>query len=55
MIDNMTLKDMLGYRGRQEVPTDFDAFGKRKDRLEVLPAYALAEKNVVFIMSVVMN
>lgn len=45
MIDNMTLKDMLGYRGRQEVPTDFDAFWqKEKDRLEVLPAYTLAEK-----------
>lgn len=26
MIDNMTLQDMLTYRGRQEIPADFDVF-----------------------------
>ncbi|HFI0126177.1 TPA: alpha/beta fold hydrolase [Streptococcus suis] len=45
MIDNMTLQDMLTYRGRQEVPADFDAFWQNeKNQLTGLADYVLLEK-----------
>ncbi|HEM5136481.1 TPA: acetylxylan esterase, partial [Streptococcus suis] len=46
MIDNMTLQDMLTYRGRQEVPADFDAFWQNElSKLVDLPDYSLLEKD----------
>ncbi|HEL1542230.1 TPA: acetylxylan esterase [Streptococcus suis] len=45
MIDNMTLQDMLTYRGRQEVPADFDAFWQNeKNQLTGLADHELLEK-----------
>ncbi|HEM6371096.1 TPA: alpha/beta fold hydrolase [Streptococcus suis] len=45
MIDNMTLQDMLTYRGRQEVPADFDAFWQNeKNQLTGLADHVLLEK-----------
>ncbi|HEL2217837.1 TPA: acetylxylan esterase [Streptococcus suis] len=45
MIDNMTLQDMLTYRGRQEVPADFDAFWQNeKNQLTGLTDHVLLEK-----------
>ncbi|HEM6339180.1 TPA: alpha/beta fold hydrolase [Streptococcus suis] len=45
MIDNMNLQDMLTYRGRQEVPADFDAFWQNeKNQLTGLADHVLLEK-----------
>ncbi|MCK3943030.1 acetylxylan esterase [Streptococcus suis] len=45
MIDNMTLQDMLTYRGRQEIPADFDAFWQNeKNQLTGLADHVLLEK-----------
>ncbi|HFI0402408.1 TPA: alpha/beta fold hydrolase [Streptococcus suis] len=45
MIDNMTLQDMLTYRGRQEVPADFDAFWQNeKNQLTGLADHVFLEK-----------
>ncbi|WP_330847972.1 acetylxylan esterase, partial [Streptococcus suis] len=45
MIDNMTLQDMLTYRGRQEVPADFDVFWQNeKNQLTGLADHVLLEK-----------
>lgn len=47
MIDTMSLEEMRGYRGRQEVPADFDAFWeKQKAELPSHPTYELREKAV---------
>lgn len=47
MIDTMSLEEMWGYRGRQEVPADFDAFWeKQKAELPSHPTYELREKAV---------
>lgn len=32
MKDSMSLKDMESYRGRLEVPDDFDSFGTKKSK-----------------------
>ncbi|HFI2446702.1 TPA: alpha/beta fold hydrolase [Streptococcus suis] len=45
MIDNMTLQDMLTYRGRQEVPADFDTFWQNeKNQLTGLADHVFLEK-----------
>ncbi|MFA9467462.1 acetylxylan esterase [Streptococcus sp. E24BD] len=46
MIDNMSLQEMQTYRGRHEVPSDFDEFWQAElDRLPELPNYRLVEQD----------
>ncbi|HFI0270528.1 TPA: acetylxylan esterase, partial [Streptococcus suis] len=47
MIETMTLDMMQAYRGRHEVPTDFDSFWQEQlNSLPDLPDYQLIEKPV---------
>ena len=46
MFDTMTLAEMQTYRGRQEVPEDFDAFWQaEKEQVKGLAKYRLKEKD----------
>ncbi|HFI0694208.1 TPA: alpha/beta fold hydrolase [Streptococcus suis] len=45
MIDTMSLQEMQDYRGRHEVPEDFDQFWwDEKDKLEGLPVHQFVDK-----------
>ena len=49
MFDSMSLEQMRTYRGRQEVPADFDQFwASQKANIQKLPNYQLVKKDFHF-------
>ena len=51
MFDSMSLEQMRTYRGRQEVPADFDQFwANQKANIQQLPNYQLSRKIFALLM-----